>query len=80
MSTVHKVATVQFEPIMFEKERNIARLLELCEQAAAAGAKLIVTPEMGTTGYCWFDRAEFGPLSSGFGADHRPVCGAGTQA
>lgn len=61
MSTVHKVATVQFEPVMFEKERNIARLLELCEQAAAAGAKLIVTPEMGTTGYCWFDRAEVRP-------------------
>ncbi|MBH5389988.1 nitrilase-related carbon-nitrogen hydrolase [Bradyrhizobium diversitatis] len=62
MSTVHKVATVQFEPIMFEKERNIARLLELCEQAAVAGAKLIVTPEMGTTGYCWFDRAEVRPF------------------
>ncbi|MBC9882674.1 amidohydrolase [Bradyrhizobium sp. INPA01-394B] len=62
MSTIHKVAAVQFEPAMFEKERNIARLLELCEQAAAAGAKLIVTPEMGTTGYCWFDRAEVAPF------------------
>ena len=58
MSTKHKVAAVQFEPVMFEKERNVARLLELCGQAAEAGAKLIVTPEMGTTGYCWFDRAE----------------------
>jgi predicted amidohydrolase len=62
MSRVHKVATVQFEPTMFEKGRNIARLLELCEQAAAAGARLIVTPEMGTTGYCWFDRAEVAPF------------------
>lgn len=62
MSTIHKVAAVQFEPIMFEKARNIARLLELCEQAALAGAKLIVTPEMGTTGYCWFDRAEVTPF------------------
>ena len=50
MSRVHKVATVQFEPTMFEKARNIARLLELCEAAATAGARLIVTPEMGTTG------------------------------
>lgn len=58
MSRVHKVATVQFEPTMFEKDRNIARLIELCEAAALAGARLIVTPEMGTTGYCWFDRAE----------------------
>ena len=62
MSRVHKVATVQFEPTMFEKARNIARLLELCEAAATAGARLIVTPEMGTTGYCWFDRAEVAPF------------------
>ncbi|WP_407051544.1 nitrilase-related carbon-nitrogen hydrolase [Methyloraptor flagellatus] len=58
MPNVHKVATVQFEPTMFEKERNVGRLLDLCKAAAQAGAKLIVTPEMGTTGYCWFDRAE----------------------
>jgi predicted amidohydrolase len=38
MSLVHKVATVQFEPTLGDKERNIARLLDLCEQAAAAGA------------------------------------------
>jgi predicted amidohydrolase len=62
MSHAHKVATVQFEPTMFEKPRNIARLLELCEGAATAGARLIVTPEMGTTGYCWFDRAEAAPF------------------
>jgi predicted amidohydrolase len=62
MSRVHKVATVQFEPTLFEKERNIVRLLELCEAAATAGARLIVTPEMGTTGYCWFDRAEVAPF------------------
>jgi predicted amidohydrolase len=61
MSRTIKAATVQFEPVLFEKERNIARLLELCEQAALEGAKLIVTPEMGTTGYCWHDRAEVAP-------------------
>ena len=76
MSRVHKVATVQFEPTLFEKRRNIARLLELCEAAATAGARLVVTPEMGTTGYCWFDRAEVapfvetipGPTTDGFAA------------
>ncbi len=62
MPTLHKVATVQFEPTMFEKERNITRLLELTEEAAKAGARLIVTPEMGTTGYCWFDRDEVAPF------------------
>lgn len=62
MTTTLKVATVQFEPTMFEKERNIARLADLVTQAAEEGAKLVVTPEMGTTGYCWFDRAEVAPF------------------
>lgn len=55
---IFKAAAVQFEPTMFEKERNVARLLTLAREAADNGAKLIVTPEMGTTGYCWFDRDE----------------------
>ncbi|HEY9212140.1 MAG TPA: nitrilase-related carbon-nitrogen hydrolase [Ancylobacter sp.] len=62
MPTLHKVAAVQFEPTMFEKEHNIVRLLEMAVEAAEAGARLIVTPEMGTTGYCWFDRAEVAPF------------------
>ncbi|MEC5344440.1 nitrilase-related carbon-nitrogen hydrolase [Brenneria populi] len=51
-------AAVQFEPTMFAKDANIARLLDLVEQAARRGAKLITTPEMATTGYCWYDRQE----------------------
>jgi predicted amidohydrolase len=47
---------------MFEKDRNISRLLELVRQAAAAGARLIVTPEMATTGYCWYERREIEPF------------------
>jgi predicted amidohydrolase len=62
MPQPYKVATVQFEPTLFEKDRNVARLLDLCGEAAEAGAKLIVTPEMGTTGYCWRDRAEVAPF------------------
>lgn len=53
-----KTATIQFEPTMFEKDQNVAALLEMCDAAAGGGAKLIVTPEMGTTGYCWYDRSE----------------------
>ena len=37
-------------------------MLALVEQAAGKGARLIVTPEMGITGYCWFDRAEVQPF------------------
>jgi predicted amidohydrolase len=62
MPTTYTAAAVQFEPTQFEKERNIARLIKLVETAAESGAKLIVTPEMGTTGYCWFDRAEVAPF------------------
>ncbi|MBJ7223691.1 MULTISPECIES: nitrilase-related carbon-nitrogen hydrolase [unclassified Brenneria] len=51
-------AAIQFEPVMFAKQANIARLLDLVEQAARQGAKLITTPEMATTGYCWYDRQE----------------------
>jgi len=61
-TTSYLAATVQFEPTMYEKERNIARLAALCEDAAAKGARLIVTPEMGTTGYCWYDRDEVKPF------------------
>ncbi|PRH84771.1 amidohydrolase [Labrys okinawensis] len=62
MPILHKVAAVQFEPTMFEKDRNITGLIGLVTEAAKAGARLIVTPEMGTTGYCWFDRAEVAPF------------------
>ena len=61
-SKTFKAATVQFEPAMFEKERNILHLLDMTREAAASGARLIVTPEMGTTGYCWYDRTEVKPF------------------
>ncbi len=57
----YRVAAIQFEPKMFAKEANIETLLALCDEAAANGARLIVTPEMATTGYCWASRAEVAP-------------------
>jgi predicted amidohydrolase len=42
-------------------ERNIARLADLTEEAARGGARLIVHPEMATTGYCWASRDEIAP-------------------
>lgn len=69
---VFTAAAVQFEPTMFEKARNVDRLLTLVEEAADQGAALIVTPEMGTTGYCWVDRAEVAPFVE-------PVPGATTD-
>lgn len=60
--TKYKVAAVQFEPTMFRKEENIARLLQLVEEVAQNGARLIAIPEMGTTGYCWYNREEVAPF------------------
>jgi predicted amidohydrolase len=76
MISPYRVAAVQFEPRLFAKDANIAALLQLVEHAAADGAKLITTPEMGTTGYCWFDRDEVkseveaipGPTTDAFAA------------
>ena len=58
----YEVATVQYEPSQFKKDHNVDSLLHLCEEAAKKGAKLIVTPEMGTTGYCFLNREEISSL------------------
>lgn len=61
MTAPFKAAAIQFEPHLGEKERNVETLLALVEEAAKAGARLITVPEMATTGYCWYDRAEVAP-------------------
>ena len=58
----YKVAAVQYEPSQFKKDYNIDSLIKLCEEAAKNDAKLIVTPEMGTTGYCFLNREEISSL------------------
>ena len=57
----YRVAAIQFEPTLGEKEKNVARLLHLVEEAATNSAKLIVLPEIATTGYCWQSRTEIAP-------------------
>src|SRR6266581_5675113 len=59
--TRYRVAAIQYEPILGEKERNVRDLLRLVEEAAQHGARLIVLPEMATTGYCWASRTEIAP-------------------
>ncbi len=57
----YTVAAIQFDPVMGEKDTNISRLLRLTEEAAQHGARLIVHPELATTGYCWLSREEIAP-------------------
>jgi predicted amidohydrolase len=61
MYTRYLVAAIQYEPTLGEKEKNVADLLHLVEEAAQHKARLIVLPEMATTGYCWESRTEIAP-------------------
>ena len=55
-----RVAVVQFDPQVGVENLglNAAAAQERLEQAAAAGANLIVLPELATTGYCFSSRSE----------------------
>ena len=48
-----KIAGVQMEPKIMEKEQNLARCIELIRVTAKEDAKLIVFPECALTGYCY---------------------------
>ena len=52
-----RVAVAQMEPRLAEKERNLDAALERLEEAAAAGAQLLVLPECAIPGYM-FDSAD----------------------
>src|SRR4026209_2083936 len=52
-----RVAVAQMEPRLAETERNLDTALERLEEAAAAGAQLLVLPECAIPGYM-FDSGE----------------------
>jgi predicted amidohydrolase len=58
----YKVAAVQFNPVQGELDSNRRRIAELLSEAAEQGAKLIVFPEMASSGYVWKDRKEISPF------------------
>ena len=53
-----RIACVQMEPVVGEKDRNVERTLEFIETAAGQGAKLIVLPELCNSGYVFDTREE----------------------
>ena len=57
-----KVAAVQMDIKISEKEQNLAKILENLEAAADAGAKVVVFPECALTGYCFTSREEAMPM------------------
>ncbi len=56
-----KVAAVEFNPELFEFDRNLARACEVITEAAAAGARLIVLPEAALSGYIYADLEQLRP-------------------
>src|SRR5512145_890739 len=52
------IACIQMEPIVAEKAKNVAKSLEMIEQAADHGARLIVLPELCNSGYVFNTRSE----------------------
>jgi predicted amidohydrolase len=70
--TPFTVAAVEFNPELFEFDRNIVRACAVIEEAAAHGAKLIVLPECALSGYIYKDLAQFLPYMDqvpGIGTD-----------
>ncbi|MBW2057281.1 MAG: nitrilase family protein [Deltaproteobacteria bacterium] len=58
-----KVAAIQMEPHIGDKEYNIQKQLDLIEKAAKQGARLMVLPELGNTGYIFNTRDEVSELA-----------------
>lgn len=57
-----KVAAVEFDSELFTLDRNLPRIAAVVDEAARAGAKLILLPEAATTGYIYKDFAQLRPF------------------
>ena len=53
-----KIACIQFEPVFGDVSLNVRRSIELIEQATKEGARIIVLPELCSTGYVFRSKSE----------------------
>jgi predicted amidohydrolase len=58
-----KIAGVQMDPKMLQKERNLARCLQFIQLTANEGARLIIFPECALTGYIFSSLEEALPMA-----------------
>jgi predicted amidohydrolase len=67
-----KIAVVQMDVQLLDKERNIKAILDQLETAAQGGARVIIFPECAVTGYCFDSLEEAIPYAE-------PIPGATTE-
>jgi predicted amidohydrolase len=60
---VIKASTIQFKPEYSKPDINRRSILELCNAAAGEESRLIILPEMCTTGYIWPQKSDLLPFS-----------------
>src|SRR5579863_5479543 len=60
---VMKIAAVQMDVKILDKEHNLARILAGIAEAAREGAKLVIFPECALTGYGFKSREEAWPVA-----------------
>jgi predicted amidohydrolase len=58
-----KAAAVQMDVKILAKQHNLDQILRRLEEAAKAGAKLVVFPECALTGYCFVSAEEAAPVA-----------------
>jgi predicted amidohydrolase len=58
-----RIAAVQMDVKIAEKEQNLGKILENLERAARAGAGIVVFPECALSGYCFNSREEAWPVA-----------------
>ena len=59
-----RVAAVQMDVTLMEVEQNLDAIEQALEEAAGAGARLVVFPECAVTGYCFESLEEALPLGN----------------
>jgi predicted amidohydrolase len=58
MSNPITIAAAQIDIAFADRERNLARMLEVLEKTSSKGARLTIFPEAALTGYCYDSLAE----------------------
>ena len=66
-----RVACIQMEPVVGEKDRNIQKSLSMIAKAADEGANLLVLPELCNSGYVFRSREEASELAEAVLSDVR---------